>query len=125
MNRRTALLLVAASAVFAASPETTISVAVTGPSGKPVTNAAVIMDYVGSRQVIKLGKRKAWHWELHTDERGLAKFPPVPQGKVKLQVIAKYYQTFGDIFDLDGPEKKVEIKLKRPQSQYSADAPQQ
>jgi uncharacterized GH25 family protein len=125
MKRRIALLLIAGVTTFGAAPETTISVAVTGPSEKPVSNAAVILDFVGSHQITKLGKRKAVHWEVHTDERGRAKFPPIPQGTVQLQVIAKNYQTFGNILDLDTAEKMVEVKLKRPQSQYSADAPQQ
>jgi len=35
-------------------------------------------------------------------------------------VIAKGYQTFGQIFDITEPEKTVPITLNPPQQQYSA-----
>jgi uncharacterized GH25 family protein len=122
MTRRTLLTgALSAAALLAAKSETAISISVTGPTGKPVGNAAVILDFLGSHQIVKLGKRKAVHWEVHTDERGLAKFPPIPQGTIQLQVIAKNYQTFGQTFDLDTEEKTIDVKLLRPQSQYSVD----
>jgi hypothetical protein len=36
-----------------------------------------------------------------------------------IQVIAKGYQTFGETFEVNEPEKTIEIKLNRPQAQYS------
>ena len=123
MTGRFGLLLLAGALAFAAPPETTISVAVTSVTDKPVGNAEVILDFLGSHQITKLGKRKITHWEVHTDEKGLAKFPPIPQGTVQLQVVAKNYQTFGDKFDVDTEQKLVAVKLKKPQSQYSAHDP--
>src|SRR5947209_20362100 len=123
MKRRLFLLFLSGGLTFAASPETTISVAVTGPTDKPVSNAEVILDFLGSHQITKLGKRKITHWEVHTDEKGLAKFPPIPQGTVQLQVVAKNYQTFGDKFDVDTEQRLFAVKLKKPQSQYSAHDP--
>ena len=46
---------------------------------KPVDNAAVILDFLGSHQFTKLGKRKPIHWEVHTNQKGIAHFPPIPQ----------------------------------------------
>ena len=47
-------------------------------------------------------------------------FPSIPQGKIRIQVIAKGYQTFGKIFDITEEEKTVDITLNPPQQQYSA-----
>ena len=72
MTRRLIFLSLVVSLAFAAtSPETTVSVVVTSPSDKPVDNAAVILDFLGSHQITKLGKRKLTHWEMHTDEKGI------------------------------------------------------
>ena len=118
-----AVLLVFCIASMASSPETAISVTVTNQYNKPVENAAVILDFLGSHQIEKLGKRKKIHWEVHTNQEGFAHFPPVPQGTVQVQVIAKAYETFGQNFDLDTREKKIEIKLNPPQKQYSVHPP--
>lgn len=110
-------------ALLASAPETTIRVEVKNEYDKPVDNAAVILDFLGSHQVMKLGKRKPIHWEVKTNEEGKAHFPPVPEGTVQLQVISSKYQTYGKKFDVDGPEKLVEITLNPPQTQYSAHPP--
>jgi hypothetical protein len=51
---------------------------------------------------------------------GIAKIPPIPQGTILIQVIAKNFQTFGDNFDVDEEKKTLEIKLNLPQAQYTA-----
>jgi hypothetical protein len=60
---------------------------------------------------------------MHTNQQGIASFPPVPYGTIQLQVITKKYQTFGDKFEVDSDQKKFDIKLNPPQSQYSAHPP--
>lgn len=118
-----ALLLVVSTAALASAPQTTITVTVKNQFDKPVDNAEVILDFLGSHQVMKLGKRKPIHWEVHTNLHGIAHFPPVPQGTVQLQVVKKDYQTYGDKFDVDTEEKAIDIKLNAPQKQYSAHPP--
>ncbi len=118
-----ALLLVSSSMLIASGPQTTIKVSVTNQFDKPVENAAVILDFLGSHQITKLGKRKATHWEVHTNLEGVAHFPPIPQGTVQLQVVTKQYQTYGKKFDVDTDEKDIDIKLNPPQKQYSAHPP--
>ena len=54
------------------------------------------------------------------DGTGLAKIPPVPQGAIQVQVIAKGFQTFGQVFDVAEEQKTIEIKLNPPQAQYSS-----
>jgi hypothetical protein len=50
----------------------------------------------------------------------VARIPSIPQGKVRIQVIAKGYQTFGQVFDVNEEEKTIEVKLNPPQPQFSA-----
>ena len=108
---------------IAAPPETTISVEVKNSHDKPVENAAVILDFLGSRDYAKLGRHKRVHWEMHTDLHGRAQFPPVPQGTLQLQVVAKNYQTFGRKYDVDTDERNISVELQEPQKQYSAHPP--
>ena len=125
MNFRVLLcaLLFLTGSLMASAPESKITVLVKNQYDKPVENAAVILDFLGGHQIVKLGKRKPIHWEVHTNLQGIASFPPVPQGTVQLQVIKKDYQTFGDKFDVDTDERKIDIKLNPPQKQYSAHPP--
>ncbi len=105
------------------APQTVIKVLVTNQFDKPVENAEVILDFLGSKEVPMLKFRKKVHWEVHTNQEGKATFPPVPQGSVQLQVNKKNYQTWGDKVEATGDEKIVEIKLSPPQGQYSVHAP--
>ncbi len=114
------LVLFGCLTLLAAAPETKIVVTVTDQFNKPVDNAAVILDFLGSHQIAKFGKRKVTHWEVHTNQEGLAHFPPVPQGTIQLQVVAKEHQTFGKKFDIDTDSKTIDVKLNPPQNQYTA-----
>jgi uncharacterized GH25 family protein len=117
-----AAMLAACSGLFAAD-QTKITVHVQNQYDKPVENAEVIVDFLGTHQVTKAGKRKKVHWEMRTNQEGIAHFPPMPKGTVQVQVYARQYQTFGDKIDVDADEKTVEIKLNPPQPQYSAHPP--
>ena len=101
-------------------PMTTLTIAVKSQSGKPVDMASVVVRFVKGHSVMKLGKSIRKEWELRTNEEGIAKIPPIPQGTILIQVIAKNYQTFGQTFDIDEAQKTLEIKLNPPQAQYSA-----
>jgi len=108
------------SCVFADNPDARLTVQVHSFAGKPIDRAAVIVKFVEGRSVVKLGKKNMTQWELRTNQQGLAKIPTVPQGKLRVQVIAKGYQTFGKVFDVNQEEQTIEIKLNPPQQQYSA-----
>jgi hypothetical protein len=103
-----------------AADMTKIQVKVTNLDGKPIDRASVIVKFVSGHSVVKLGKSIMTHWEVRTNQDGLAKIPALPQGNLLVQVIAKGYQTFGETYDITEPEKSLEIKLNPPQSQYSA-----
>jgi hypothetical protein len=99
---------------------TKLTVSVKTDSGRPIDRADVIVRFVQGRNYLKLGKKVRTTYELRTNEEGTATIPEIPQGTVRIQVIAKGYQTFGKDIDLDEAQKTVEINLLPPQPQYSA-----
>jgi hypothetical protein len=123
MRRRFVSILFCAllsSVAFAGDPMTSLKIEVKNLEGKPVERAAVIVEFKQGRTVKRLGGKKPYHWEIKTNQKGIATIPPIPQGKLLVQVIAKPYQTFADFFDVDVPEKTLEITMNPPQQQYSA-----
>jgi hypothetical protein len=115
-----AAVLAVCAPLSAGPPMTALRVEVKSRTEKPVERASVIVDFVQGRSIVKLGKKIRLHWELRTTQEGVARIPPIPQGKIRVQVIAKGYQTFGEVYDVDEEEKTIEIKLNPPQAQYSA-----
>ena len=101
------------------TPQTVISVQVKNDYGKPVQNGSVILDFLSGHDPKRLGLKRKIHWEMRLNLQGAASFPSIPQGKVRVQVIASGYQTFGQNFDVDEPAKTIDIKLNYPQKQYS------
>lgn len=118
--RRTILCLVLVLPLLLGAPMTTLTIEVKSQTGKPVPQASVIVRFIKGHSVFKLGKSIRKEWELHTNEEGVAKIPPIPQGTIQIQIIAKNFQTFGQNFEVDDEQKTIEIKLNAPQSQYSA-----
>jgi uncharacterized GH25 family protein len=116
-----AIALMASAFLSPASAQTTkLRIEVKSPSGKPVDRASVLVKFVEGRSIVKLGKKIRTSWELKTNQDGVASIPPIPQGTILVQVIAKNYQTFGQRYDINEEEKTVEIKLNPPQDQFSA-----
>jgi hypothetical protein len=114
------ILFAAALPVLADPPMTKIRVEVRKTlNDKPVERASVIIRFVEGRSVVKLGKKIMTTYQMRTNQDGVASMPAIPQGKIQIQVIAKGYQTFGQIFEIEEEEKTVEIKLNDPQPQYS------
>lgn len=123
MSRRLvsmALLAGSVSCLLAEKDLTALQIEVKDLQGKPVDRASVIVRFVSGRSKAKFGKKIRTSWELRTNQQGMAKIPPVPQGKILIQVIAKGYQTYGQTHEIEEEEKTVEVKLKPPQPQYSA-----
>jgi hypothetical protein len=101
-------------------PMTKVTVQVKTQSGRPVNQADVIVRFVKGHSVLKLGKAVRTQWEMRTNQEGTAVIPDIPQGQVRIQIIAKGYQTFGNTFDVTGAEKTVPIALNPPQQQYTS-----
>ncbi|WP_041855473.1 carboxypeptidase-like regulatory domain-containing protein [Candidatus Korobacter versatilis] len=82
-------------------------------NGKPVRNASVIL-----HPVTKQGWQSKKGFELKTDSEGNTQLA-VPYGKVRVQVIAPGFQTYGEDFVLTEPTREIVIKLERPKDQYT------
>ena len=116
----TCALFAAALPVLADPPMTKIRVEVRkAVNDKPVDRASVVVRFVEGRSVVKLGKKIMTSYQMRTNQDGVATMPPIPQGKIQIQVIAKGMQTFGQIIEIGEEEKTVEVKLSDPQPQYS------
>jgi hypothetical protein len=82
-------------------------------SGKPIENAAVVFHPMQ-------GEKDKGNMELKTNEDGKTVIDVLPIGDtVRMQVIAKGFQTYGGDYKIDKAEMAIEIKLKRPGEQYS------
>ena len=98
-----------------AIPLSTVNfVIVRDENGKPIRNAAVVIHPVNEK-----GKQERGGIELKTDPDGTANYEGIPYGKMRIQVLASGFQTFGDDYDVGQPSVDITIKLKRPAQQYS------
>jgi hypothetical protein len=120
MRSFAALVLLLVVPAFADDAMTKLRVEVRNHRDKPVERASVVVKFVEGRAITKLGKKVIRNWELRTNQEGVARVPlDLPQGKIQIQVIAKGYQTYGEIFDVDEEEKTIVVKLNPPQPQHS------
>jgi hypothetical protein len=82
-------------------------------SGKPIENAAVVFHPME-------GERDKGNMELKTNDDGKTVIDVLPIGDtVRMQVIAKGFQTFGEDYKIEKAEMAIEIRMKRPGEQYS------
>ena len=82
-------------------------------NGKPIENAAVVFHPME-------GEKDKGDMELKTNEDGKTIIDVMPIGDtVRLQIIAKGFQTYGEDYKIDKPEMAIEIRMKRPGEQYS------
>lgn len=98
-----------------AIPLSTVNfIVVRDENAKPIRNAAVVLHPVEDN-----GKQERGGIELKTDPDGKANYDGVPYGKMRIQVLAPGFQTFGNDYDIARPMMEITIKLKRPEKQYS------
>ncbi len=83
-------------------------------SGKPVKNAEVVIHLIDTH-----GKAKQEGLELKTHDDGKAEATGIPYGKVRIQVIAPGFRTYGEDFSIDQPNHEFTIKLQKPAEQLS------
>ena len=78
--------------------------------GKPIENAAVIFHAVSEKG----------NMELKSNEDGKAIIDVLPMGDtIRLQIIARGYQTYGQDYKVDKDHIAIEVRMKRPGEQYS------
>src|SRR5579864_756890 len=83
-------------------------------NGKPVRNAEIVL-----HPVDKAGKQKEEGLELKTHEDGKAETGGIPYGKVRIQVIAQGFRTYGEDYDIQQPTLSITIKMQKPTDQFS------
>lgn len=83
-------------------------------NGKPVRNASVVL-----HPVEKNGKQANGGLQLKTDADGKTVYSGIPFGKLRVQVIAPGFRTFGEDYDINELNQSITIKLQRPKEQYS------
>lgn len=83
-------------------------------NGKPVRNASIVLHPVDER-----GRQRNSGFQLKTDAEGRAVVSSIPYGKVRVQVIATGFQTYGQDHEINQAAQEFVIKLNRPQSQYT------
>ena len=89
-----------------------------GYNGKPIENAAVIF------HTLNESGNDSGNMELKSDEDGKAMIDVLPIGEtVRLQIIAKGYQTYGGDYKIEKDQMAIEVRMKRPGEQYSVYKP--
>ena len=83
-------------------------------NSKPIRNAAVVIHPVDED-----GNQQRGGIELKTDPDGKIGYDGIPYGKMRIQVLAHGFQTYGEDFDIAQPTVNITIKMKRPVKQYS------
>src|SRR5690348_7136862 len=92
------------------APTTKITIHVSDPNGNPVGQASVYVRFNQTGGVFH--KDKLAELDLKTNNDGSCKVPPIPQGKIMIQVIAKGWRTYGEWYDIEHTEETVPIKLQ-------------
>ncbi len=83
-------------------------------NGKPIRNASVVLHPVN-----KKGKQERGGLQVKADGEGKCNYDGVPYGKLRIQVLAPGFQTFGQDYEINQPEQEIVVRMKRPQEQYS------
>ena len=109
------LVLFAGAMVLAQQKAATLQFLIVKDSnGKPVRNAEIVL-----HPVDKHGKQKSEGLELKTHEDGKANVSGIPFGRLRVQVIAAGFKTYGEDYDINLPSHDITIKLQKPSDQYS------
>ncbi|MGH9688215.1 MAG: hypothetical protein ACRD5K_14115 [Candidatus Acidiferrales bacterium] len=82
----------------------------------PVGNASVYVRFYTNGGFMHHDKLA--ELDLKTNQDGTVKVPPIPQGKILIQVIATGWHTFGKWYDVEKDEESIEIKLEPPPHWY-------
>lgn len=117
------LMLCALMLWGATDPESKLTVEVkSATTGRAIEGASVIVRFHPGSTKVKMDKSRNTSWETKTSQQGTVSIPGIPLGEIGVQIIAKNYQTYGDVYQLTQAEQTISIKLNPPQPQYSEDA---
>jgi hypothetical protein len=105
-----------------AAAMTKLTIVVKTQAGTPVDHAEVIVRWKADAKHprISFSKNVRRQFELRSDQQGQIEIPEIPQGSIQIQVVAKGYQTFGQIYDIYEEERTIPVTVNPPQQQYSS-----
>lgn len=92
-----------------------LKIIITNADGHPVGNASVYVRYPKPGTLFRPDSLQ--ELDLKSNMDGSVKVPPVPQGKVQVQVIAKGWHTFGEWYDVE-KDGTIKIQLQEPPHWY-------
>jgi len=105
-------LLLWAFTARAAVPMTKLNMVVTTESGRPIDQASVIVRFVRGHAVFKLKKLRTTY-ELRDQPGRRGQGTEIPQGEIRIQVIAKGYQEPSDRSSTSRKKRKtIDIKAQ-------------
>jgi|SRR5580704_15147928 hypothetical protein len=93
-----------------------LKIVVVNPREAPVPNASVYVRF--NKSGGEFHHDKLVEMNFKTNQDGSVKVPPVPQGKIQIQVIATGWHTFGQWFLINQDEQTVTVKLEEPPHWY-------
>ena len=95
---------------------TSLEIVVTGgDKNVPVDNASVYLRWEESRF---LRHARQMEFDLKTNQAGVAKVKDVPRIKILIQIVKTGWKPFGQYYELNKDEQKIEIKLDKPPRWY-------
>ncbi len=98
-----------------AAENTDVRILVTDAStGKPIFQAHLTLEFTVSR---RFRRDKFYSLSAKTDMKGIYRFRDIPKGKIRLLVIAKDHQTFGQIYEITEDNQLIHVKMKAPRPQ--------
>ena len=95
---------------------TSLEIVVTaGPKNAPVDNASVYLRWDEPRM---LRHARQMEFDLKTNMEGVAKVKDVPRKRIIIQVVKTGWKPFGQYYELDKEQQRIEIKLQEPPHWY-------
>jgi hypothetical protein len=83
-------------------------------NGKPVRNASVVIHFLH-----KDGTQDSEGLQLKTDGEGRTAINDIPFGKLRLQVVARGLQTYGEDVEINSAQQEFVIRLNPPADQVT------
>lgn len=99
------------------SDTATLRVELTGGDAKkpvPIVDASVYLKFSADG----LLRDKDIELNLKTNQRGVARSPEIPKGRVLIQIVKPGWKTFGKYYEIDRDEQTIRIKLERPTTRW-------
>jgi hypothetical protein len=85
-----------------------------GDKKVPIADASVYLKFTED----KLIRDKRIELDLKTNQKGVARSPDIPKGRVLIQIVSPGWKTFGQYYEINQDEQVIQINLKRPTANW-------